>query len=229
MGPEGALLLSRIGKQDWNFRLVFDPEFCENSWSKQFEGMMVGYTVCLAAALTLELADTRTPDLEPTIRRGINAMRALHIGGFGVQNPEDQLSSPAFPHAEIARALTVPCKLASSPVQNPTRNLDPKHLPIGYGAGCGHLDEAYDSRSVGDEDKPAGKDRRKIVMNGTKLGNVPLDGLASHHADAGDRGYRAFALIGQTQRTSVVALWVFGLGAGKSSRKQWEVVGKERS
>jgi len=228
MGPEGALLLSRIGKQDWNFRLVFDPEFCENSWSKQFEGMMVGYTVCLAAALTLELADTRTPDLEPTIRRGINAMRALHIGGFGVQNPEDQLSSPAFPHAEIARALTVPCKLASSPVQNPTRNLDPKHLPIGYRSGLWTiLDEAYDQPNVlGDEDKPSlEKIAAKIVMNGYEqaLGNVPL-GRFGKFTTADRReieGYQSIrALIGQYLKEPLgrpLCLGVFGPpGAGKS-------------
>ncbi len=228
IGPEGALLLKKNKPEDWDCLLFFDPNYYEGTWAKPYPGMMIGYTVCLTASVVNELMKSSAPDLNAAICCGVNAMRNLQKEGFGPQKSNDKLTPPVFPLDLIASQIDNEENLSVVKVQNPVRNLDPLHLPIGYRSGTWTiLDEMYDQPGVlGDEDKPSLETiAEQIVTDGYKsaLKNVPL-GIFNDFVTADRReieGYQSIsALIKQyvsEPKHRPLCLAVFGPpGAGKS-------------
>ena len=111
-GPAGAFLLcGRAGVADApvSFRLFFDPKLIESAWEEEHPGGMIGYTVCLTAALAQHLALRPEPsplDFDLAIRNGLAAMRTLHLEGYGRRGTEAEEANLGFPTSAVAQQLT---------------------------------------------------------------------------------------------------------------------------
>lgn len=100
----GAIVLS-AGASGPRGELVFDPPVIEGSWAQQHPGGMIGYTSCLVAALAREvLLSSEAPDVSSGVRRGLAAMRALHVGGYEERGTPPRVHL-AFPAARVADSL----------------------------------------------------------------------------------------------------------------------------
>ena len=90
-GAGGAMLFSRqssieggMGRAFFHSRLVFDPQVIEGMWEEANPGSMIGYTSCLAAALSYHImADPDHPDIVQAVQSGLAASRRLHKEGYG--------------------------------------------------------------------------------------------------------------------------------------------------
>src|SRR5262249_40265751 len=79
-------------------RLMFDPKVVEGMWTQSYPGGMVGYTSCLTAAIVHELMRSISqPDIRRGVHRGLDAMRALHLEGYGVRGSAAPDAKLAFP------------------------------------------------------------------------------------------------------------------------------------
>lgn len=118
-GTSGAMLLSKPDAGPRQATLVFDPRVMEEEWVERYPGGMVGYTVCLTAAIAREIlragAEARMVD---SIKRGLEAMRKLHLDGFEVDNEERPRVK--FPAERIAQAMTEEENKKASGRKNPT-------------------------------------------------------------------------------------------------------------
>jgi hypothetical protein len=106
-------------------RLFFDPTVIEGMWSQNHPGGMVGYTSCLAAALVRQLmCSTSAPDIRRAVQRGLDAMRALHLEGYGTRGSAAHEARLAFPVALVAAELAKEAApFAEVVVQDPVRPL----------------------------------------------------------------------------------------------------------
>ena len=104
-GTSGAMLLSNPEAGPRQATLVFDPRVMEEEWAERYPGGMMGYTVCLTAAVAREVmragAEARIVD---SIKRGLEAMRSLHLDGFEVD--DEERPRVKFPAERIARTMT---------------------------------------------------------------------------------------------------------------------------
>lgn len=106
LGLEGAFLLSNkngVSTAD----LLYDPLNLEGEWSFKETGRMLGYNVCLTAALAREIAESLTgqvPQISKGVRHGMGIMRSLFRTGYGpVYKPKSStMCSPAFPFQALA-------------------------------------------------------------------------------------------------------------------------------
>ncbi len=142
-GPSGALVFSRpdapVKKNDENqppasrFTLLFDPTVIEGMWELEHPGGMIGYTSCLAASLALQLVEVPdAPDIELGARRGLAAMRTLHLVGYGERGASADKAPLSFPIEAVAEELlgnsrsaardTTSEVFAATPVPDPTRH-----------------------------------------------------------------------------------------------------------
>lgn len=106
-GTEGAVLLSRNPQGTTNSTLFFDPNAMEGEWGRLYPGNMIGYSTCLTASIARELIlNNNIPDISRGIQSGINAMRSLHVEGYGHAsvNTKQQIEL-AFPTKKIAADL----------------------------------------------------------------------------------------------------------------------------
>jgi hypothetical protein len=104
-GTSGAMLLSRSEQGPPQATLFFDPPVMEEEWAERYPGGMLGYTTCLTAAVGREII--RSGDdarIGEAIKRGLEAMRRLHLDGFEV----DDVALPRvrFPAERIAQSMT---------------------------------------------------------------------------------------------------------------------------
>jgi RyR domain len=116
LGTDGALLLSRRdvpGLRSWEEKrpkchLFFDPRMIEGMWAEEHPGGAVGYTTCLTAAVALQLMSAEegaSPELVGGIRRGLAAMRSLHLLGYGATGERIARAELRFPTDRIAAQL----------------------------------------------------------------------------------------------------------------------------
>jgi hypothetical protein len=129
----GAVLLSRSPRGSQGLgdrvtptcRLFFDPTVIEGMWGQQYPGGMIGYTSCLTAGIARQLMlSPDQPNLEQGIQRGLAAMRALHLEGYGVRGLRAPQANLKFPTDLIADELAkdeVPFAVAE--IQDPIRFL----------------------------------------------------------------------------------------------------------
>ncbi|MFW6156531.1 MAG: ATP-binding protein, partial [Armatimonadota bacterium] len=105
METMGGVVIERDGPA----HLIFDPVNLGDAWLKQYPGMMMGYTTCMAGAIGREvlLDRDRNPDLLDAATRGVHATRVLHQVGYGTLRGEPKVSDLQFPAREIAEALEV--------------------------------------------------------------------------------------------------------------------------
>ncbi|HTY57050.1 MAG TPA: RyR domain-containing protein, partial [Candidatus Binataceae bacterium] len=106
----GAFLLSQptFGEDQLHpvCRLLFDPKTVEGMWTQNHPGGMVGYTSCLTAAVVRQLmCPGSAPDIKRGVQRGIDAMRALHLEGYGVRGAAAPAAKLAFPISLVANEL----------------------------------------------------------------------------------------------------------------------------
>lgn len=110
----GAISLSRPPKTNAKqiqmgpplARLYFDPTIIEGTWQARYPGDLIGYTSCLAAAITTQVMfNSESPDIGEGVRRGLAAMRKLHREGYGKAADLTANSGPAFPFKSIAADL----------------------------------------------------------------------------------------------------------------------------
>jgi hypothetical protein len=107
----GALLMSSSREDQAGVEkpptcvLFYDPRVIEGTWADEHPGSMVGYTSCLAAGIARQVMVAQdAPAIPRGIQRGLEAMRELHLKGYG----KDEAGSPkalAFPVDEIAEVL----------------------------------------------------------------------------------------------------------------------------
>ncbi len=98
LGASGVLLYS--GPEEL-CNLYFDPAEIAASWEQRRPGGVIGYTVCLVAAVARHLLEEPgRQDWRTTFQRAVAAQRILHEGGY-----LNAGSGIRFPEAEVAEAL----------------------------------------------------------------------------------------------------------------------------
>jgi hypothetical protein len=125
-GPAGAILLSQKGNLNqpaFQASLFFDPKVIERMWEKEHPGGMVGYTSCLAASLARQwMLIPEEPDIEEGIRRGLTAMRVLHLQGYGERGTAASETRLVFPIQRIKETLAKsPDRFSLAGIQDPMR------------------------------------------------------------------------------------------------------------
>lgn len=106
LGTAGAYLFSQEGAAS-NGYLLYDPNLLEGDWGRNLKGYMVGYNVCLTAAVARQIAlspDIERPYIQEGIRQGVYLMRQLQREGYGqaYAMKGSQMSAPAFPASLLA-------------------------------------------------------------------------------------------------------------------------------
>ena len=87
-------------------RLLFDPKVVEGMWTQNYPGGMVGYTSCLTAAVVRQLmCSIDQPQIRRGVHRGLDAMRALHMEGYGVRGSAAPGAKLAFPISLVTGEL----------------------------------------------------------------------------------------------------------------------------
>lgn len=107
LGNEGAFLLKNTGAQS-TADLLYDPLHLEGDWSFMEKGYMLGYNVCLTAAITRAIAnspDPGNPQVSKGVRQGLCLMRKLYREGYGpvYKKQNKTVSSPRFPVKLLAK------------------------------------------------------------------------------------------------------------------------------
>ncbi len=103
-GAAGAILFNR--KE--NPRLIFDPSVMEGEWEAAGQGMMIGNTSVLTAAIAHEvMIHSEWPQLADAVPRGIVGMRALFEKGYTDQGKKR-------PTKEIVKAALTPSNVFSA-------------------------------------------------------------------------------------------------------------------
>jgi hypothetical protein len=104
LGAAGVFLYSRNGGQP-TCRLFFDPYEIEDSWERRRPGGVVGYTVCMAAAIARQmLAEPKHPDWQMAFQTGMGALRVLHEHGFELDRGP-MSSGLRFPLEVVAKEI----------------------------------------------------------------------------------------------------------------------------
>ncbi len=90
--------------------LLYDPKLLEGDWGRDLKGLMLGYNVCLTAAVARQIVlspDLARPYIQEGIRQGVYLMRKLQREGYGevFQGSSKQMSAPAFPAQLLAQHL----------------------------------------------------------------------------------------------------------------------------
>jgi len=237
VGTAGVLRLSQVsgGKSDSTeicseCKLFFDPKSAEASWGREYPGGMIGYNTCLAASITRELIlqpDAST--IDDGIQSGMEAMRTLHIEGYGSQHPKESLNAPTFPVSAVVEAMwsgREPLQVAS--VQDPVRFLhDPSSEAKRTAPGFWTiLDDVCSGRGTGNQSHCSLNEMaRSIVVDGLDVGleGIPLGkfgGLttADRHEIEGYRSIHSLMVEYSTShKGNPLCIAVFGPpGSGKS-------------
>jgi hypothetical protein len=120
----GAVLLSRKPGATLEATLFFDPNVMEGEWGRLYKGYMIGYSSCLTGSIARELMlNIKEPNIPRSIQSGVNAIRFLHMIGYGAASIKPKISL-TFPAANIADKLDEDCNiLASVPIKNPAKVL----------------------------------------------------------------------------------------------------------
>jgi len=219
-GTSGAMLLSNPKDGTKTATLYFDPRVMEEEWAERYPGKMVGYTVCLTAAVAREImrADNDS-GLGEAIKRGLKAMRSLHGDGFEVV--DETMPRVRFPAERIAQSMSRDEEdLAAG--RSPIFAESPARLP------SMSVDRATDRWTILEELFPEGLEQvaRKIVLFGPDsiVSKVPVAEFGK--LQTVDRteveGYRSvrsliaqYAALARPERPLSIA--VFGRpGSGKS-------------
>ncbi len=120
----GCLLLVRQPDGSSLCKLIFDPHNIEGSWEAGFEGRIIGYNTCLAAAVTRELLRTSTPDWPAAIKGGLAAMRKLHLEGYQLVKQPGDVDRLVFPLQLVADTVSQPAEaFVVAPIADPVRHL----------------------------------------------------------------------------------------------------------
>ena len=102
----GAMLLSRKPDNTLDAILFFDPKVMEGEWGRHHKGYMIGYTTCLIGGIARELMlNTSGPNISRGIQCGLDAMRFLHIEGYGDAGGDPRQCCVSFPVSKIAGRL----------------------------------------------------------------------------------------------------------------------------
>ena len=105
------MLLSRTGKEGTEegaaqCQLFFDPGVIEGMWEQEHPGGMMGYTSCLTASIVRQcMIAPGQPGMRQGMQRGLAAMRALHLEGYGKAGARTSSAALAFPIAMVAAEL----------------------------------------------------------------------------------------------------------------------------
>jgi hypothetical protein len=99
VGLLGAVILERDGGS----RLLFSPRTLEGDERATWPGAVVGYALCLAAALAAETAAGGI-DIAAATNRGLAAARALHVGGYDLVSEDGNLRL-RFPLERVRQEL----------------------------------------------------------------------------------------------------------------------------
>lgn len=118
-GTSGAMLLSNPEGGRRKATLYFDPPVMEEEWGVKYPGHMVGYTVCLTAAVARQIV--LAPDgsqMDQAIICGLAAMRDLLAEGFEVDDPTaPRVKFPAERIAQVMAESTT--TFADAPIRQP--------------------------------------------------------------------------------------------------------------
>jgi hypothetical protein len=102
IGASGAVIVERKGRTC----LVFDPLFQEGDWEQTYPGLVMGYTTCMTAALSWEMACAgRSINWIKAAKRGLEAARFLCKNGYEQINDGKKVAGIQFPYKGIAEAL----------------------------------------------------------------------------------------------------------------------------
>ena len=102
VGLTGVVIVERDGAS----RLLFSPRTLEGDEQGTWPGAVVGYAMCLAAALAAETAGGGD-DVAAATERGLAAARALHVGGYDLVREDGQMRL-RFPLERVRRELAEP-------------------------------------------------------------------------------------------------------------------------
>jgi hypothetical protein len=101
METAGAVVVDRKSGS----HLIFDPKAQEGEWGKDYPGSCVGYTTSyITAVVHSSLGKSAFPEFPQSLRRGVNAARALHLSGYG-QSQGDKVVDLRFPVESVIKAL----------------------------------------------------------------------------------------------------------------------------
>lgn len=219
LGTDGALLLSRRdvpGLRSWEekrpeCRLFFDPRMVEGMWAEEHPGGAVGYTTCLTAAVVLQLIagqEEASPELFEGVRRGLAAMRSLHLMGYGGGQAPAARAELRFPTGRIADQLVAGAGAeAFSIVSVPSPPApDWRILESRYPEGLGQLAPAVALRGAENvlADVPLGRFGALVTVDRTEI-----EGFQSIRA--------LIREYGRAPQSRPLSIAVFGPpGAGKS-------------
>ncbi len=110
LGVEGACLIKNSAN-GCKAELLYDPTRLEGDWSARETGYMLGYNVCLTAAITkvtAESADASSSQMNKGVRLGLELMRNLYRAGYGPVYKKGQkaISPPMFPATSLAECIS---------------------------------------------------------------------------------------------------------------------------
>lgn len=100
----GAIIVERTGTAT----LVYDPAHQEGDWERSRPGLWYGAAPCVVSSLILAMAEAPVKhDAGAALGRGFTAARALHDGGFDIE--EDSAGGRIrFPYPRVASILSQP-------------------------------------------------------------------------------------------------------------------------
>jgi len=223
----GAFLLSRtVAGEDpprTISRLLFDPKVVEGMWIQNHPGGMVGYTSCLTVAVVREtMCSTADPDIRRGVHRGLGAMRALHLEGYGVRAAAAPEAKLAFPISVVVNELAKDAHtFAEAVVPDSVRHLTQSES-IPEKASDGSFWTILENIST----NTAGDVAQQIVLEGAELAlkGVPI-GQFGNLLTVDRREIESFRSIGnligeycrKTRQSRPLSIAVFGApGSGKS-------------
>ncbi len=99
VGLSGAVIVERDGAS----KLLFSPRTLEGDERATWPGAVVGYAMCVVAALAAEMTGDRA-DLTAATNRGLAAARALHLGGYDLVREDEQMRL-RFPLERVRQEL----------------------------------------------------------------------------------------------------------------------------
>ncbi len=99
VGLTGAVMAERDGAS----RLLFSPRTLEGDERETWPGAVLGYAMCVVAALAAAMT-ADGDDLTAATNRGLSAARALHLGGYDLVR-EDERMRLCFPLERVRQEL----------------------------------------------------------------------------------------------------------------------------
>ena len=168
-GSSGAVIVINNGDEDFEYKLIFDPNNLEDEWEEKQPGAVIGRMSCFTAAVANKL-DLKKPEknykVEDAVISGLQTIRGFFDAGYLCLKNKIELPLNAIATASARHVNTF--SLANIPVPENTTEFPERNWSI--------LLDNYKTKGdpSGAPDQPLFDLARNVVMNGRQvLDNIP--------------------------------------------------------